>query len=387
MLLDYIKTPPHEGGQEKLAGVLKVPLVPVRSWQQDLERGPYEPSLKRVLRAVDSAVEAAVARNRGTPVSAHTFAREFMDMLGPLAQRAALSGKFWARRFLPWEKTAAAFDWNIADDVAEIVRGLGEKPTPHIHEAVSEALASGTGPPVRQLERTYDAERAKQIARTTVMNIHAKATLREAAAAGYGLVRRVEINDLKTCAKCRALNYRTYRVELLLDVPNPLTRDSHGNCRGVFIPIINSLERLPDAELHHTEDLDIGGNKVERAPREYVPWLRTFLKRTMLPFAVRFADPGYVGYKLADDVLTIHPDVTRDTDPREVILRAAAGALWPLYARRFTEQYPLLLKMGLVHPSRPFKSVRELWTHEYVDAKLNQHDEYWEVAWWKTHIP
>lgn len=387
MLLDYFQPAPDSGDLQKVAAALKVPLVPVRSWREDLERGPYEASLKRVLREVDSEIERAVAKNRGTAVTAHTFTREFMDLLGPLAHRAALSGMHWARQFFPTEKTAAHFDWNIADDVAEIVRGLGETPTPHIHDTIAEALASGTGPPVRQLERTYNAERAKAIARTAVMNIHAKATLREAAAAGYGLVRRIEINDLKTCAKCRALNYRTYRVELLLDVPNPLTRDSHPSCRGVFVPCINSLERLPDAEMHHVEDLEINGNKVQGAPREYVPWLRTFLRRNVLPFAVRFADPGYVGYAIADDVLTIHPDVTRDTDPREVILRAAADSLWPLYERTFTAQYPLLLKMGLVHPSRPYKNVRELWTHEYVDAKLNQHDEYWEVAWWKTHVP
>ena len=353
------------------------------TWTQGLLKAPHAPGLKRLMLAVDGLKPGR---------DGHLTLHKVRDSLRGFASLAIESGKYWTQSFLPKGiKTAVALDWDIDRDIDSIVKTLGEAPSPAISEAIHEALRSGQGPSlaIRKLEKGYQIDRARDIARTVYMNIYAKSSLREMKQHGYELARRLEINDHKVCPVCKALNSAVYHIDRLLDTATPLTDDSHPRCRGTFIPVINSATAVPNKipMLEATLDFELPeGRRLENVPIEFSNHLRGFLNRAKPPFSVVF-DPGLkVASKLEGDVLTVHPRALYDQDPRELVCEAWAERLWPEYEDKFRNEYILLTHMGLVRPSKTVKTTRDYWISEFASYKLNQLDTPWEVLWFKANV-
>jgi hypothetical protein len=185
------------------------------------------------------------------------------------------------------------------------------------------------------------------------------------------------------------LNGQTYWVSRLKDTANPLTADTHPRCRGTFIPVINPELTRPDepGAVRHTRSFPMKSGKMAKdVPIEFATLLRRFLEKEPVPFHVVFDPKLQVDSRIGPEVLRIRPQALFDQDPRDLILEAWAERLWPKYRDRFENEYLLMTRMGLVHPSRTVKTPQEYWRSEFVAYKLGQLEAPYEVLWFKTTV-
>jgi hypothetical protein len=184
------------------------------------------------------------------------------------------------------------------------------------------------------------------------------------------------------------LNTHIYDIFELLELPDPLTNDTHPRCRGSFVPVINSMTAFPDksGKLEWVSHIKDNGNDMTNVPIEYVPFLKRFARKNKLPFKVVFNPKLKVDSQLSGDVLYLHPRALYDQDPRELMVEAWAERLWPKYEDRFRSEYLTLTQMGLVRPSKTVRTTKDFWLSEFVHFKLNQMDQPWEVIWFTGRV-
>jgi hypothetical protein len=241
---------------------------------------------------------------------------------------------------------------------------------------------------IQELSRDYQVDRARDIARTVYMNVYTKAGLREMSKHGYSQCKRMEINDHKVCPLCWAKNNETYDIAPLLDIPDPLTHDTHPRCRGTFVPVINSMVALPQkgGKFDWVTQIHDNQNSIINVPVEYGVYLRRFAKANTLPFRIAFDPNLKVDSVMQGDMLRIHPKALYDQDPRELILEEWSHRLWPVYEDVFRTEYLTLAAMGLVRPSKTVRTTKEFWCSEFISWKLNQMDTPWEKIWFDSTI-
>jgi SPP1 gp7 family putative phage head morphogenesis protein len=373
-----------------LQGRLKdLPQMRETQWKTEFKKGIHHPTLKRAIDDTDKIIDKEVDRLGQSPLPSHFFTNGIKDKIRPQAFQVTRAGAEWAKFFIPPGKTAALrFDWNVNDDIDQLVHSLKEVPSPGIKDIFHETIGRGKGPPIQELEKMYGADRAKTMARTVFLNIYAKASLREADKAGYTDARRMEINDHKVCPVCKALNNKIYPISPLVGVTDPLTRDAHPNCRGLFVPAINSITYQPESEspLEHRRDVVTNGNTITGVPIEFVPWMRNLSQKTQVPFPVVFDVNSPKDYHMKSGTLVINPRTLIDEDPRHIVLETMAVKAWPTYKSKFESEYLLLVKCGLAQPAKTFEDTLELWIDSFVDWKLNQLDDFYEIAWFKANV-
>lgn len=360
-------------------------------WFQELSRSAHEPGLIRAL----SHLELHLGRLAGDAKRQDfEIIHELRDELRTSATLAMEAGRRWAAAFIPpkaMEKAAGYFDWDLDRDIDAIVKTTREQPSPEINRAVHQALLRGHHPNtvVNKLAKTYQIDRARDIARTVMLNIYAKGALREMARHGYEEAIRKEIDDHKVCATCKSIDGKRYLIDRLVDLADPLTHDTHPRCRGTFIPVINPALVKADAKgtVEHTRSFPTANGKiVKNVPNEFTTFLRRFLHKQDLPFHVVFDPSLPVDSRMSEEVLHINPKALTDQDPRELILEAWAHKLWPKYQDRFENEYLLMTKMGLVRPSKTVKTPKDYWLSEFVAYKTNQLEQPFEVLWFKTTV-
>jgi hypothetical protein len=357
-------------------------------------QSPHHPTLKRLMLDVEKAVDRhllQIANGHTTHLNAN---RQLKERVRSFAELAIQSGKQRARELMPvrLDKTGARFDWDVDADIDRIIATFHVSPTPLIRDAFHEAarLGGGASRVVHQLEKVYQADKARDLGRTIYLNLYTKASLREMQANGYQLCRRIEIDDHKTCVVCWALNNGTYHIADIVDLPDPLTHDTHPRCRGSFVPVLNSMTALPQKkgrlDFVKTIQDPKTGVEIKDAPLEYSTYLSSFARKHRLPFKVEFDPRAQADSQVSNGVLTVHPRTLFDQDPREVILEAWAATLWPKYEARFTKEYVLLARMGLTQPQRSVHTALELWIREFTAWKMNQLDSPWDILWFRTTV-
>lgn len=339
-------------------------------------------------------MEKALSKVKDPREIPHDVKRHIRVRAEGLARIILQAGKEWVQQFVPprHEKRAATLDWDVKDDIIRITEDLDTIPARYIEEAFHEAAVAGGGAAqfVDELAKEYQIDRARDIGRTVFMNIYAKAALREMLRNGFTQARRMEFRDHKVCFRCIVLNNKIYEIEDIVNLPDPLTRESHPRCRGSFVPVVNSL--IADISkrqepMTYTKDL-ISKNKqtLTGVPVEYAPHLGYFASKQAIPFSVEF-DPNLdVDSRLTWDSLKIHPRALYDQDPREIILENWARSVWSRYRSKFEKEYVLLTQMGLAKPSRTVKTLEEYWVSEFTSFKLGQMDTPFELLWFKTNV-
>ena len=359
------------------------------SWFNGLLQAPHEPGLSRALSQVGGKIEKLVGHEHK---DSFEIIHELRDELKTGSNLALEAGRRWARMFLPkqdLEKSAGFFDWDLDRDISKIIAGIHEEPSPSIHAAVHEALSSGLHPQhvVGKLLKTHQVDRARDIARTVMMNIYTKGSLREMSQHGYTEAIRMEINDHKVCCTCKGLNNKVYAIAAIVDLPDPLTADSHPRCRGTFVPVINPILTTPDASMKHVSSFMTRlGKAIENVPNEFAMFLKRFFQKQPIPFDVVFDPKLSVDSRMGTGILRINPKTLVDQDPREVVLESWAHKLWPKYKDVFENEYLLMTRMGLVHPSKTVKTSQDFWMSEFVAYKTNQLEQPYENLWFRSTV-
>jgi hypothetical protein len=238
----------------------------------------------------------------------------------------------------------------------------------------------------KSIKHSTLVENGKAIARHHVLETYIKSAMVEWQGRGIKYCKRIELDDMKTCAICVHLNTREYEIAELVSLDNPLTRDTHPNCRGALVPIINNISKLVEA--FNPEgmrfDLDTKNVVMRNAPIEYKPWLEQFFDRVRAPFEIEFQDDLDHDYSLGRGVLKIRTDALHDEDPREIITEAMALKVPASVIRKTIRDYRNMLSMGIVTPPINTSDDEKLFTELYQGYLLNQLDDAMEVVYFKT---
>lgn len=359
-------------------------------WLQELMEMPHDKGLPRAI----SILDKRMGRLIGDPTKeSFEILHDMRDEVRTGANLVMEAGRRWAQQFMPkgtMRKASGYYDWDLDRDIDDILQSIKESPSPEIHRTIHEAISKGEHPQaaVSALAKNYQVHRARDIARTVLMNVYAKGALREMARHGYTEAIRIEIDDRIRCMICDILHNQVYVIADIMDLPNPLTEDSHPRCRGSFIPVVNSGVVRPDGkQIKHTEDFALpGGKKILKAPSEFAMFLKRFFTKYPIPFNVHFDAALPMDARMEKGILRVNPKTLIDQDPREVILEAWAQRLWPKYQKQFEDQYMLLTKMGLVHPSKSVATPQEYWVSEFIAYKTNRLQQPYEVLWFRTTV-
>jgi len=140
------------------------------------------------------------------------------------------TGTEYARSFFPLEKLGWIPPYDYHDDINKLLASLDVRPSKSIMDEIHKALEEGSGPPIDKLAPKLGYETAKSVARTVIMNIYVKGALNKWHEDGIEHVKRLAVEDLKTCPVCKGLNGKEYVVADLLELPNPQSFDTHENC-------------------------------------------------------------------------------------------------------------------------------------------------------------
>lgn len=254
-------------------------------------------------------------------------------------------------------------------------------------DIVHASLTGGEAPPIHELNQFMAFEQAKAIARTVMMNIYVKSSLRKWQEDGITTVKRMEMRDKKTCPICKALNGKEYEVDDLVNLVFPLTNDSHPSCRGTFIPIISLDTYDPKVRaIPLAVDLVVNGNTAKNVPIEIKPLLRSFLKRLETPIAVEFDPTISESYTWSPFEVTINPEALEDEDVREIILQTIAEQIWPDFEDKFITEYLPMIQSGLARPAKSFSSNKDLFINNYISHRMGQDPDAFSNAWWKQNV-
>lgn len=344
------------------------------------------PLLKNGVVEMDAILKKAFADRQEAPWDEISKAiHEKLDLCG---YSAMLGGREYASSFVEYHtKTAQLFDWDYRSDIDEMITGMGYPATRKTLDTVYDSLAAGEGPPIHELSKTMKYEQAKNIARTVMLNIYVKASLKRWEEDGISRVKRLEMRDKKTCPICRALNGKEYDIADIIGLVFPLTNDSHPSCRGTFVPLISLATYTPQKrDIPLATDFTAGNNVARNVPIEVRPWLRSFLKSFEGPIEVDFDPTISESYTWDNFSITINPDALIDEDPREIILHAVSDQIWPFYEKEFIDEYIPLIKSGLARPSKSFVSMKELFQNNYKSYRMNQDEDPFSVSWWKDSV-
>jgi hypothetical protein len=140
------------------------------------------------------------------------------------------TGADYARSFFPMEKVGWVPDYNYTDDINKLLAKLDVRGTKFIMDEIHKSIEQGLGPPVEKLAPKLGYDTAKAVARTVLMNVYAKGALLQWHRDGIEHVKRLAVEDLKTCPVCRGLNGKEYAVGDLILMVNPQSFDTHENC-------------------------------------------------------------------------------------------------------------------------------------------------------------
>ena len=358
-------------------------------WLRRLTEEAHEPGLSRAMLQLERELGVLAAKDDSPRALAEGLRRD----LATGANIVVEAGRRWARQFFPerrHEKLGAYYDWDLNQDIDDILRSINERPSPTVSRLVHEALAKGQHPQkvIKELARLRGIEDARDIARTVMMNIYAKGALREMDNHGYTHAIRMEHDDDRVCPVCFSLRGQVYDVGYLLTLPNPLTNDTHPRCRGSFVPLVNEDLVTPDPPgTRYVETFKTAsGRTIQDAPIEYAMYLKRFFLRNLLPFDVVFDRKLPVDSRLKGSLLSIRPRALIDQDPRDLILEVWARKLWPKYREVFENEYLLMTKMGLVHPSKTVRTAQDYFVSEFTAFKTHQLEHAWEVLWFRNTV-
>ena len=161
------------------------------------------------------------------------------DMLHKLGLRVFQAGREYANSFSEMNKLAFVPDWDYTEDINKLLALMKVRPNRFILDEVHKALSEGTAPPVEKFAQKLGYDTGKGVARTLIMEIYIKSALRQWDEDGIKYVKRLAMEDMKTCPTCKALNGRVYSVDDLLQLPNPQSASTHVSCRCTFLPVID----------------------------------------------------------------------------------------------------------------------------------------------------
>jgi SPP1 gp7 family putative phage head morphogenesis protein len=296
------------------------------------------------------------------------------------------TGSDYARSFFPMEKLGWVPPYDFHDDINKLLAGLDVKPSQSILDDIHKALEEGSGPPVDKLTPKLGYELAKNTARTVIMNVYAKGALLQWHKDGIEHVKRMAVEDRKTCPVCKGINGKEYAVVDLIALPNPQSWDTHPACRCTFIPIINISTYAPHKEkMPLTLDIKVGGNEAIDVPIEYAGLLQEVLGRSKLPFKVKFDTMIKSDYERKNGTLLIHPKTLADEDPLEIIYSEEAEALWPKAQNRVVKEYAPLVRKGFAKSARSWDDEHELFTQNFTAYKLGQLDnDLWSQVFFRS---
>ena len=293
--------------------------------------------------------------------------------------RAADIGREWARQFLPGkEKTAQVrVKLDLSKPVETAIRTIGDRATKLM-----------LGPAGDKIKKSTIVENGRQILRVQVLGTYVKAALAEWQSHGIKHCKRIELDDVKTCPICIHLNSKEYAIDPLLLLDDPLTHDTHQNCRGAFVPIVNDISKVVASYNKEpvTFDLDTKNVTMRNAPIEYRPWLEQFFKRITAPFEIWFKPDIDHDYSISGGKLLINPQALHDEDPREIITAAMADKVPASVIKKTIKDYKALMELGVVTPPVKTPDEFELFRELYQQYLLNQLDDTMEVLYFKTYF-
>lgn len=297
-------------------------------------------------------------------------------MIFGLLSIAIDAGKKWAEQFLPISKKTSV---NIKIDISKLI----EKTIAEIGDRVTKLLLGDKG---KNIKKSTLTEHGKSIIRKNVVETYMKSALDTWKKRGVDYCKRVELDDLKTCQLCIYLNTKEYEIDYLLSLDNPLTHDTHPNCRGAFVPIINNISKIYKSYNEEPVTFNMSTKNVELqdAPIEYKPWLEQFFDRVTAPFKIIFSNDIKSDYELKSDKLIINPLALHDEDPREIITEAMAKKVPKNIVKKTIKDYKNMMELGLVIPPLYTNDDEELFKELYQQYLLNQLDDLYEVVYFKT---
>lgn len=297
-------------------------------------------------------------------------------MLYGIIGAAVDAGKKWAEQFLPSNlKTAQAIKLDINRHVDKVVREIGDRSTKLL-----------LGPAASKVTKSSLTDHGKIIVRQRAVEAYIRSALELWKSKGIEHCKRVELDDVKTCPVCVSLNSKEYDIDKLLATDNPLTHDTHSNCRGAFVPIINDISKVYAAFNPEPVTFNLNTKNVELvdAPIEYKPWLEQFFKRVTAPFRIIFDAALGPDYKQTKTELRIKPSALHDEDPREIITAAMAQTVPASVVKQTMKDYRNMMTLGLVVPPYHTEDDNELFRELYQQYLLNQLDDLYEVVYFKT---
>ena len=232
-------------------------------------RDPIHPiQLRSAMSAVDLAMEKFYEEANSQPLE-HII-HKLESIVEQVGLQASMAGREYAAG-MSGEMSKMAWvpdDWDWKDDAKKIISHLKLKPKKYIMDAIHHALMTGEGPPVEELAKDLGYEQGKAVARTVTMNIYAKSALKKWAEDGIEHVKRLAMEDNKTCPICRALNGKEYLVSELLQMPNPQSHDTHENCILGETPVLAPGARKGYVGLYEgpTVEIVFEGGRVVTTP-------------------------------------------------------------------------------------------------------------------------
>lgn len=301
--------------------------------------------------------------------------------------QAAMAGREYAASFGELTKLGwIPDDWSWQDDARRIISQLRINPSQYIMNTIHEALSRGEGPPTEKLAPRLGYDQASGVARTVFMNIYAKSALRKWDEDGIKHVKRLAIEDLKTCSLCRALNGKEYQVFELVRLVNPQSADTHANCRCTFIPIIDISTYAPKRRKLPDMNLKLNGNEATNVPIEIYSLLKSIMLKSRLPFKIQFNNKINADWVRTGKTLTIHPKTLSDEDIREIIYEEQAEEMWPRVEHRVLKEYIPLLQYGFAKSSRSWSKPKEVFINNWIAFKLGQapmHEDLFSQAFFR----
>jgi len=334
----------------------------------------------------DAAIDGLFKDVESVPIE-HVFHKteDIMNLVGLRAYRAGVD---YANSFASLEKLAFIPDWNYTDDIKKLLGLLQTKPSSFNTNAIHDALMEGSGPPVEKMSQKYGYEQGKSVARTVIMNLYAKSALRKWDEDGIMHVKRIEMEDSVTCGLCRLLNGKEYVIKELLRIPNPLTEESHANCRGGFLPMLAVSTYAPKVRELPNLDINVKGNTAKRVPTELYQLLQSIMLKARLPFDIEFDNKIKEDYIKKGSTLIINPKTLADEDVREVIYSEEAEDKWsdPMVQKRVVDEYMPLVRYGFAKASRSFDSPKELFVNNWIAYRLGQapiKDDLWSQSFFQ----
>ena len=296
------------------------------------------------------------------------------------------TGADYARSFFPMEKVGWVPDYNYTDDINQLLAKLDVRGTKFIMDEIHKSIEQGLGPPVEKLAPKLGYDTAKAVARTVLMNVYAKGALLQWHRDGIEHVKRLAVEDLKTCPVCRGLNGKEYAVGDLILMVNPQSFDTHENCRCTFIPIINISTYAPKKDkMPLTTNIKAGDNEAEDVPIEYAAVLQEMLGRSRLPFKVKFDAGIKADYERRNGTLVINPKALADEDPRDIIYQEEAEMLWLGAKDKVEKEYAPMVRAGFARSSKSWDDEHELFVNNFTAYKLGQLDnDLWSQVFFRA---